>query len=281
MRPYSACLLIAVFALNAVAIAQSTEQLDPWKEWVNLPPPANSGIGCPNYSHDAWVVSSNAGLVAPSGRDFLGTQKTLPEQLQAFQKQPGRKVFSKLDDHRWLLGTDAGEFGGGLWLIDETTGSITDVLQDSVSFPANVHGIMKTNQGAYILTGLAHLSMDTGALYFLPANGSAKDLRKTADLGSAPSSFVQDDENSFLIVTNGALLRLKRNGSLESLHKYNLASLYPNSVALDSEKNVYIGMRFFVLKLSPVHTGYAEKWMVPKRCRKFKIDNYDCKCTAK
>jgi hypothetical protein len=159
--------------------------------WAAVPPPKDSGIGCPNYSEDEWFVALHDGTVTPSKTIRNKSSNQLPAALADFQKKGGRKVYLQLEPHHWLLGADAGEFGGGLWLASDEVGSSELLLLD------NVHGIIGVDGGAYILTGLAHLSMDEGKLYFFPTHGSTRDLRKLGDLGSAPPHSPQQTRAHF------------------------------------------------------------------------------------
>jgi hypothetical protein len=54
--------------------------------------------------------------------------------------------------------------------------------------------------------------------------------------------------------------------------------LYPNSVAVTPDGVIYIGMRLFVVRLTPHAEEYLEQWMVPDSCTRFQIQGLDCVC---
>jgi hypothetical protein len=66
----------------------------------------------------------------------------------------------------WLLGYDAGEWGGGLWLTNEDGSETKQILTD------NVREMVRLDNGILVLTGLAHMSLDfSNAFIFSEPDG--------------------------------------------------------------------------------------------------------------
>ena len=83
---------------------------------------------------------------------------------------------------------------------------------------------------------------------------SPSDLQPLVKLAGAPQAFTETSDGSILVATTRGISRISSSGSTEDLlHRY-LGMLYPNSIAAAPDDAIYVGMRFFVVRLTP-HAG--------------------------
>ena len=179
----------------------------------------------------------------------------------------GARISVKTPDG-WIVGFDAGEWGGGLyWFSPDGTRHYQIKLDRPVDWcdSENVRDLMTYKDSVIAFQGLAHLSMDRGKVVTVSRqkNGKWKAALLTK-LGSEPQVCIQDGVDSWIIVTDESLLRLNADGNLENLGKIEFASgLYPNSIARDAEGVIYLGMRHFVARLIPDGKGFRAELLAP------------------
>lgn len=81
----------------------------------------------------------------------------------------------------WLLAYDAGEWGGGLWLTNEDGSRTKRILND------NVRGVVPIDGGIFVLSGLAHMSINFGnAFIFSNPDGLDITLQHSVHLDGSP-----------------------------------------------------------------------------------------------
>lgn len=177
-------------------------------------------------------------------------------------------------ENGWLIGFDAGEWGGTLWWFSED-GKTRKKLADE-----NVVGLVKVStKHILVLTGLAHLGMDYGkVLYVMQDEGGGWKAETLVDLGAAPRTFAVESPESVLVITTKDLVRVKAAGTAENLFQTRYRFLYPNSMTLSKDGTIHVGMRHFVTRLTPIGMGYKEDWFVPKNCQRFELRNHECVC---
>lgn len=187
----------------------------------------------------------------------------------------GSRSIEQVDDG-WLIGFDAGEFGGGLWWFASDGKSRKRLASD------NITGFARTANGVYAVTGLAHMGFESGKVLQIGAGAAGnRQIKTLVDLGFAPQTFAVESDDSLLILTTRALIRVKTAGATERLLTVNFGRLYPNSMVILPSNVIYAGMRHFVVRLTPIENGYKEEWFVPNDCTRFKEQNYDCVCLPK
>jgi hypothetical protein len=175
----------------------------------------------------------------------------------------------------WLVGLDSGEFGGALWWLSSDGKSRRRLAA------LNVVGFAESSKGVLALTGLAHLTLDSGKV-FLVMEGAAGDrkVEALADLGAAPRTFAVESPDSLLILTTRGLVRLKTSGAIEQLLSTKYELLYPNSMTLSPSGVIHVGMRHFITRLTPAGDSYQEEWFVPVGCSRFQLRHYECVCVS-
>lgn len=173
----------------------------------------------------------------------------------------------------WLIGFDAGEFGGGLWWFKRDGSRAVKLL------PNNVHAIYQTSQGSLILVGLHHSGLDYGNVYKYSGPGG-KHTVLLAKLDGSPEASTIAPDGGVIIAMSHSVLRLEQNGQIHKLYRTAEDLTYPTSVVVDGDGIVYVAMRFFVLRLAPQKGQYAVQWLMPEKCSSTKLEKYICSCTG-
>jgi len=159
-----------------------------------------------------------------------------------------------------LVGTDNGEYGGSLILTDDK-GVLTKHLLDR-----NVLQLLPSKSGVLVFTGLLHLGVDEGAVWFYSKGSDGNwSIKKIADLNGKPR-VVNSINGNVLAVGGHGVYRL---GQALNLTEISLpfAQVFPNSITEDVRGNIYVGMNGFVVRLVPAKTGgYSHEWFTKLGC---------------
>ena len=228
---------------------------------------------CFNYSRNNWRVSLEEKRVKIARINRGVTeQPALPLLLRVEPEMRGRRSVLKFSDS-WLLGFDAGEFGGGLWLSNADGSETRRISED------NVMGMVPIGDEILVLLGLAHMDFDYGnALILSQPHGMNVGLEHAIHLDGEPRAYAKDSDGSVLVVTTYNLSRIKVTGELD--RKVWLPGFtrfqYANSMVKADDGSIYIGMRMFVLRIRP--SEHTEEWLLPDECRKFHLSQTDCVC---
>ena len=284
--------LLSLTQARAQAIADTTRM--PPKGWhvypaTNLNSETLDCLTYPTYPITSWSVSvlDNAVSIAEYRPQDV-RQDPLPPGFQIKPEQShGRRHTLKFEGG-WLIGIDAGEWGGGLWITNQD-GSLSKLIVED-----NVRGIVSTAQGIFVLSGLAHGGFDFGNVVMLSNPHDMRvTLEWTASLDSAPNAFVRLADDSVLVIDVFGALQITPSGGRKRLFYLKpVRGYYPlaNSVVRTANGTIYVGMRTFVLRFLPggggqtgTNSEYAEDFLLPETCRNFKKDWYrnrmQCTCT--
>jgi hypothetical protein len=195
----------------------------------------------------------------------------LPPGIQRLKGMIGVQSALKVQNG-WLLGFDAGEFGGGLWFASDK--GATQMLSHE-----NIRGFVATPRGVLVLAGLAHMGLDSGKVFIVPfVVQSPHDLDVLVELDGAPQAFTKVSDNAMLVATTRGVSRISSSGGTNLLLRRDFGMLYPNSVAVAPDGMIYVGMRLFVVRLAPREGEYLEQWMLPDSCGHLEIKGLDCSC---
>ena len=255
--------------------------------WVLFPKPKADSreMHCANWSvNNEWKVASESGKLTVSKYVYKDDEQfwKLPASLKEhilknrnIGKGLGGYLHIESYENGWLVGSDAGEWGGKLFWFSEDASQKTELLND------NVRGIARVGNNVVILSGLAHLGTDEGKIYRLVhgENGSLK-TQLIIDLKTQPQGFLVDNDKRILVTLNNKILQLNPLGETEVLKETNFESLYPNSMAITSSGVVYVGMRLFIVRFVPGENGFTEEWLVPQNCQKFVEKEMSCVCQS-
>lgn len=158
-----------------------------------------------------------------------------------------------------LVGTDNGEYGGGLILTDDK-GVLTKRLIDT-----NVLQLLPSKSGVLVFTGLLHLGVDEGAVWLYSKGSDGNwSIKKIADLNGKPS-VISSANGDVLAVGGHGVSRLDQALSLTEV-TLPFAQVFPNSIAEDAHGSIYVGMNAFVVRLVPAKTGYTHEWFTKPDC---------------
>jgi hypothetical protein len=211
-----------------------------------------------NYSRHEWRVRVSSGrleITDNGSRDHEEAGVVFPPHFHRSKDMIGRAMTTRAGDD-WLIGFDAGEFGGGLWWTS-TDGKRTKLLTRE-----NVQAFVRRGKDVLVFTGLAHLTYDRGAAYLFRSIGDDGEIIRIADLDSAPYAASLENNGSVLIAVSNGVVTLRPDGSAVRLYKQEeMPILYPNSVAGEESDAIYVGMRFYVLRLDRRADGmYESTW---------------------
>ncbi len=216
--------------------------------WRSLAPAKwNSRLGeCLNRSRDDWSVALS---------------DTSPRVVVT------RHLYAAVNDtlrvgNGMLVGWNQGEFGGGVVFIPAS--GIADTLVRD-----NLRAFVPSAPGVRAIVGLAHLSLDEGAIYALvPRGPDSWQASRVADLGSAPLAVLPLPGDSLLVLTSRRLVIVTPDNRVQLLvSSENWWPLYANSVVRDRRGNIIVGMRGAIAHLRPTARGYHETWYAQGRCR--------------
>lgn len=111
------------------------------------------------------------------------------------------------------------------------------------------------------------MSLDEGSLacFIRDETGHWQDIT-VVDLKHYPEAILQIDEGTFLIVSNTALLTVTTAGKVTYLVSEAFWSyLYPFVPLATPNGDIYIGMRFGVVRVRKQSGEYNVKWLLPNQ----------------
>ena len=163
----------------------------------------------------------------------------------------------------WLIGFDAGEFGGGLWWASPD-GRRTKMLTRE-----NVQAFVRRHDDVLVFTGLSHMGYDRGAAYLFRSTDNDGEITRIADLDSAPYAALPESDGSVLIALSDGVVTLRPDGHVVRLYEQEeMPILYPNSIVGEESDTIFVGMRFYVLRLRRSADGVYESTWFERSSRK-------------
>jgi hypothetical protein len=237
---------------------------------------------CGNYAYDrAWKVSfGEAGLSIEHASDDL-PRDALPFDLSAVKGSVsagdgvGRRRVTVKQGDDWLVGFDAGEFGGSLWWFSGDGKRAKKLSQGNITHFVDLSGT------TYALEGLDHLDLSGGSVLRVEKTaGGDFVVKKVTDLDGRPYATAVESPSSFLVLTKNGLRRFRGTRGIEKLAESDYGSLYPTSIAVTPDGTVYAGMRNFVTRFVPKDGSYKEEWLVPDSCAHFTVDKRNLRCVC-
>jgi hypothetical protein len=268
--------LLLTSLLTAATAGGSAEAQSPPTGWAIYPMPENdsSAMQCANYSQLEWRVSlseTGTAQIVPRPKPYGARFSKLPAGVKRQKGMIGAESTFKLQNG-WLLGFDAGEFGGGLWFAD-VDGKTQELSNE------NVRGFVETQQGVLVFVGLAHMGLDSGKVLIVPYKiTSQTDLRTLGELDGAPEAVSKLSDDTALVITTQGISQIASSGVSKTLLRRRFSGLYPNSIVSASDSAIYAGMRLFVVRLVPQSGEYTEQWLIPDNCKHFRVRDQHCVC---
>ncbi|MCB1636416.1 MAG: hypothetical protein KDI51_17645 [Xanthomonadales bacterium] len=190
----------------------------------------------------------------------------LPEAAYADLGEGARGARSYLPvEDGYLVGFNAGEWGGSVWWLS-TDGSSHYRLGESSVAGGNPVSFFRVGEEALLVSGLAHLSFRVGSIKHIGRRDGQWRIIREVPLGTAAEVAIEHPALGIVVIASDGILSY-RDGQLTTLTEVGLGSLYPNSIALAPDGSVYVGMRYAVARLNRTSDTVQVAWFVPPTCR--------------
>ena len=171
----------------------------------------------------------------------------------------GDCVYERVNDG-WLVGYNAGEFGGSLWWVSADGRRSTRLSRE------NVVAFAELSTEKLVLVGLSHLGGHRGKVLKIggptPSGWKVKTL---VDLKAAPRAVLKESPSSLLLLTEESLFRIGKTEGLRRRWKGTRFIWYTKSMVRTQTRIIFIGTRHFVIKLTPTQGGFREEWFEPPK----------------
>jgi hypothetical protein len=174
-------------------------------------PPASCLLSDPvGYSqflpHDLRWPRRNSSIELEVRAPSAAQLRTLLRDTPAFEPD-GEITFAVSTTGAVIVGTNAGEWGGGVYEIASNR-QVRALIQD------NAIAVFKSGRRLFIVTGLSHLVMSTGHLWIVDLSGRRASVQRRIQLPSAPHSFEMTFPETLVIRTERGDLAIRSDGEL-------------------------------------------------------------------
>ncbi|MEK1941072.1 MAG: hypothetical protein AAAB16_11955 [Pseudomonas sp.] len=126
------------------------------------------------------------------------------------------RIALKMGDD-WLAGSNRGEWGGELMLID-AKGNAQKIISD------NIRDMYPTEFGIVVVAGLSHMMSNRGKVYLITKNGASLDTKVLFGLDGAPKDSWTTAEGKIFITTSYGTSIIKKDFTLQRVlckgHQY-------------------------------------------------------------
>lgn len=177
---------------------------------------------------------------------------TLPLGSATIEWSPG--VGLKVADG-WLIAADAGEFGGGLFLVNAEETKIERL--DS----ANTSSMKIMNGGIYAVQALNHLMFSYSRLVRVERNGGVWRTRLVTDLHVDPTGVATVGDH-FVYTSGDFVSTLETDGTQREIYR-SFFQLRLRSLAVLPTGDIWVASAGGVLRLRPKGEAYAAQRYVP------------------
>ena len=211
------------------------------------------------YSSDDWYARITGGRLTvanlPEAKNDPLAFKIEPVQKQGEIDLAGARHVLAVEDG-YLVGFDAGEFGGGAWWFSKDgtrRRKLTLRTSESLAdfFPENVHGFALLGKDVLAFEGLTHLTMNDGRVVrFRRGSDGEWHASLFAQLSACPHAVLREDESTWLFATTAGVFRIDGQARVHPVWQPRGGHLYyPNSLVRDRVGVVYMGMRAFIIRM--------------------------------
>lgn len=237
----------------------SARRLSAWHQ-VAAPKEGSTELHQANYSRQEWDVTLAHGH--PTAYLLSGgmSHAHLPFRIAFNTERRGDQFAVRVSDG-WLVGFNAGEWGGSLWWFSPDGRRRYKVSDDQVI------SFVQTPMGLLAPEGLAHLTHSDGKIIRLTrtAHGHWQSADFAA-LGDAPYAAALDTDGSLVVITLRRLVWVLPTGEVRVLLQNGVWSwLYPNSMVRDGAGDFYVGMRRYVVRIKTGPAGIRLDWLLPPK----------------
>lgn len=238
--------------------------------WVAIVPD-DERRHCANYANDEYAVKTDGTAVTftEKTKHEPDTGPALPFTPKAPAERGRRHVLAVADG--FVIGFDAGEWGGSLWWYSKDGAQSTKLADE------NVHGLVAFGADAVgAIEGLSHMGTSEGRVRWIERGGGWHGAGETK-LDAGPSTFVAASDALYVLTTE-SLQRVGKDRKAVSIQPVTTAQMYPDSMAIDAAGELWIGMRQFVLRMTPAGGKYKETWLVRASCVRATVNGLSCVC---
>ncbi len=232
--------------------------------WLKVPPPKDFSdpwyVANYDTQHEWQVDIKNGRPVAHLKKTNQQVKSILPFVLKRDTKMPGELQAYKVRDG-WLLGFNAGEWGGSLWWYSANGKQRYRISYDQIT------QFLPTKRGLFALEGLAHMSLSFGQIIEIRRDKKGHwTSSRFVDLGHAPYVGVVDSAGNFIVSTTHNVIEVHPDKIQNVLLPVVFWScFYPRSIALGPSGDIYLGMRHGVVRIHAVNFTYTADWLLPNK----------------
>ncbi len=276
--------MLGALVLVAVASTSPTGGRLDSAAWVRLSgSPSPSAGQCPAYSSWFWRVSLVEGVAKAELLEGREQVDPIPFSYAEGEDRQGNRYAARVDDG-WLVGFDNGEFGGGLWWFDDRGRQSRRISPDpslaahpdDIFHAENVLGLPLVRGQRLVLMGLDHLTGRSGRVFRAVAGPAGWNLVPVAVLDAQPDVWLVDGSRLLFLTESG--LWVSDGFQAERIHAVDFGAFAPTSMVRAADGALYVGMRYYVLRLAEHGAGWEEAWFVPASCQKMRYRAYKCEC---
>lgn len=235
----------------------SAGRLSAWHQ-ATAPKEGSAELHQANYSRQEWGVTLAQGQPCAFLLNRGERHADLPFRLPINADYRGRQFAVRVADG-WLVGFNAGEWGGHLWWFSPDGRRQYKVSDDQITV------FVQTPMGLLAPEGLAHLSLSRDKIVRLTRTAQGRwQSADFAALGDAPYAAAVDTDGSLMVITSRKLVRVLPTGEVKVLLQNGVWwGLYPSSMVRHSAGDFYVGMRFYVVHVRTGPTGTRLDWLLP------------------
>jgi len=217
-----------------------------------------------------WYVDLRAGRVVVSSEpppERARLPFEVERQCKDHQMELGGEQHVARVDGGYLVGFNAGEWGGGAWWFSPDGRRRRKLtLRSPGYFAENVHGFASLGSDVLAFEGLTHNGYDGGQVVRLHRGPDGEWQPSVfAELETCPEAVVSESASSWLLATSTGIWRLDSRARVAPVWRPPGGHLYyPNSIVRDADGLTYMGMRNLVVRLTPQTVGrYTAHVLVP------------------
>jgi hypothetical protein len=249
-------------------------------------PPSADERACTDYSSVFWSTSVKDGVPHATRIGVREHVDPLPFQVAVGRDRDGNRWAVPVSDG-WVVGFDAGEFGGGLWWFNPD-GTESRRIQPSATAPVNpddpfraenVVGLPSVGGERLVLMGLDHLTGRSGRIFRLAYDKTGWVLAPVGVLDAAPDVWFVDRDR-LLFLTESGLWSIEPRSKARRIYQTDIGRFSASAIVRASDAGLYVGLRHYVLKLEELNGKWRETWFTPAACVKVELRRGQCECVG-
>lgn len=244
--------------------------------------PGRGTIDCYNIVSFPWHVSFDTELRIRAMVNRTQRRDAFPFAVPpavADADRFGDRHVLRTDDG-WLVGWDAGEFGGGLWWFSpDGARSYKIAIPRLQAFVENVLSLWRSDRGVVVFIGLRHMMIDEGGVFRAArVPGGSWQLTLLHDLGDRPGPITPQSDGATAFLLSTGIWRLAADEAVTRLTAPLREVRWPTSIATAPDGTIYVGMESLVTRMTLTPSGSREDWLAPKDCPTVRGMGFPCHC---